>query len=67
MGYGRKRFALVALDGEFRVSAVAPLLTHLIGARNDAGASDLGLGVASMSGFNGTFKALQVRHAQASR
>ena len=60
MGYGRKRFALVALDGEFRVSAVAPLLTHLIRARKEAGASDLGLGLASMSGFNGTFKALQV-------
>lgn len=61
MGYGRKRFALVALDGKFRVSAVAPLLTHLICARNDAGASDLGIGLASMSGFSGTFKALQVR------
>lgn len=61
VGYGRKRFALVALDGEFRVSAVAPLLKRLVSARNDAGASDLGLGVASMSGFSGTFKALQVR------
>ncbi len=61
VGYGRKRFALVALDGKFRVSAVAPLLTHLVCARSDAGASDLGLGVASMSGFSGTFKALQVR------
>ena len=60
VGYGRKRFALVALDGKFRVSAVAPLLTHLISARNDAGTSDLGIGVASMSGFSGTFKALQV-------
>ena len=61
VGYGRKRFALVALDGEFRVSAVAQLLTHLISARKEAGANDLGLGVASMSGFNGTSKALQVR------
>lgn len=60
MGYGRKRFALVALDGEFRVSAVAPVLMHLITARNKAGSAGLGIGVASMSGFSGTFKALQV-------
>ena len=66
MGYRRKRFALVALDGKFRVSAVAPLLSRLIKARNDASASDLGLGVASMSGFNSTFKALQVRQFQLS-
>lgn len=60
VGYGRKRFALVALDGEFRVSAVAPVLMHLITARNKAGSAGLGIGVASMSGFSGTFKALQV-------
>ena len=60
VGYGRKRFALVALDGEFRVSAVAPVLMHLITARNKAGNADLGIGVASMSGFSSTFKALQV-------
>lgn len=59
VGYGRKRFALVALDGEFRVSAVAPVLMHLITARNKAGSAGLGIGVASMSGFSGTFKALQ--------
>lgn len=63
MGYGRKRFALVALDGEFRVSAVAPLLARLIAARNKADNNDLGIGVASMSGFSGTFKSLQVRGA----
>ena len=60
VGYGRKRFALVALDGEFRVSAVAPVLMHLITARNKAGNADLGIGVASMTGFSCTFKALQV-------
>lgn len=60
MGYGRKRFALVALDGDFRVPAVAPLLTHLVTARNKAGNTELGIGVASMAGFNDTFKALQV-------
>jgi len=63
VGYGRKRFALVALDGEFRVSAVAPLLARLIAARNKADNNDLGIGVASMSGFSGTFKSLQVRGA----
>ena len=60
VGYGRKRFALVVLDGEFRVPAVAPVITQLITARNQAGADDLGIGVASMSGFSSTFKALQV-------
>ena len=30
MGYGRKRFALVVLDGEFRVPAVAPVITQLV-------------------------------------
>ena len=60
MGYGRKRFALVVLDGEFRVPAVAPVISQLVSARNKAGADDLGIGVASMSGFSSTFKALQV-------
>ena len=54
MGYGRKRFALVVLDGEFRVPAVAPVITQLVSARNKADADDLGIGVASMSGFSST-------------
>ncbi len=60
VGDTRKRFTAVALDGEFRVSAVAPLLNKLIKMRNDAGASDLGIGVVSMLGFSSTRKALQV-------
>ena len=63
VGDKRKRFTAVALDGSFRVSAVAPLLNKLIKMRNDAGASDLGIGVVSMLGFSGTRKALQVRLA----
>ncbi|KAK9919093.1 hypothetical protein WJX75_009336 [Coccomyxa subellipsoidea] len=55
----RKRFTAVALDGSFRVSAVAPLLNKLIKMRSDAGASDLGIGVVSMLGFSGTRKALE--------
>ena len=62
MGYGRKRFALVVLDGEFRVPAVAPVISQLVNARNKAGAEDLGIGVASMSGFSSTLKALQVSY-----
>ena len=62
MGYGRKRFALVVLDGVFRVPAVAPVIVQLIEARRQAGADDLGIGIASMSGFSSTFKALQVSY-----
>lgn len=61
VGDTRKRFAAVALDGVFRVPAVAPLLIKLIKARNDAKAADLGIGIVSMLGFSTTCKALQVR------
>ena len=61
LGDTRKRFTAVALDGQFRISAVAPLLNKLIQMRNDADASDMGIGIVSMLGFNATSKALQVR------
>ena len=60
MGFSRKHFAVVALDGPFRTAAVAPLLNKLISKRADADASDLGIGIASMLGFSDTSKALQV-------
>lgn len=61
IGDTRKRFMAVALDGQFRISAVAPLLKKLIQMRNDTNASDLGIGIVSMLGFSATSKALQVR------
>lgn len=61
MGFSRKHFAVVALDGPFRVAAVAPLVTRIVKKRAEAKASDLGIGIASMFGFSDTSKALQVR------
>lgn len=63
-GDTRKRFTAVALDGQFRISAVAPLLNKLIQMRNDTGATDMGIGIVSMLGFSATSKALQVRRLQ---
>ena len=62
VGFKRKRFVAVALDGEFRAPAVAPLLQRLVKARAEAKAGGVGLGVVSMLSFEGTVKALQVWH-----
>jgi len=59
VGFKRKRFVAVALDGAFRAPAVAPLLLRLAKARADAGADGVGLGLVSMLSFEGTVKALQ--------
>jgi hypothetical protein len=64
MGFSRKHFAVVALDGPFRTAAVAPLLAKLITKRAGADASALGIGIASMLGFADTSKALQVLSAR---
>ena len=61
VGFKRKRFVAVALDGAFRAPAVAPLLQRLVKARAEAKAGGVGLGVVSMLSFEGTVKALQVR------
>ena len=61
VGFKRKRFVAVALDGAFRAPAVAPLLQRLIKARAEAKAGGVGLGVVSMLSFEGTVKALQAR------
>jgi hypothetical protein len=64
LGFTRKHFAVVALDGPFRVPAVAPLLQRLIKLRSkDARGSDLGIGIDSMMGFTDTSKLLQVTYA----
>ena len=64
VGFKRKRFVAVALDGAFRAPAVAPLLQRLVKARAEAKAGGVGLGVVSMLSFEGTVKALQVRPQQ---
>ena len=64
MGFKRKRFVAVALDGAFRAPAVAPLLQRLVQARAEAQADGVGLGVVSMLSFEDTVKALQVRCQQ---
>jgi hypothetical protein len=60
VGFKRKRFVAVALDGAFRVPAVAPLLARLVDARARARADGVGLGLVSMLSFEATVKALQV-------
>jgi hypothetical protein len=60
VGFKRKRFVAVALDGAFRVPAVAPLLARLVEARKRAHADGVGLGLVSMLSFEATVKALQV-------
>lgn len=63
LGYSRKHFAIVALDGAFRVPAVAPLLNKLFKLRKeDPKSADLGIGIDSMMGFTDTCRLLQASH-----